>query len=379
MTRNRLVLMMLPFAAVALAGCEAVKSANPTSPSVAGPVAGVNISAPAPVAPGQGTTVSAKDQPVTLVVQNATTNSQRPITYRFEVAMDADFTNKVASREGIEPGGDGKTSYRLPDALAADRTYYWRAKAVDGANESAYSAAVAFSVVTSVDIQSPLPLAPISAATTSSRSPEFRVRNSVRSGPTGSISYTFEIAEDQAFGAMVAVVTVAEQAGETKFTIAQTLKASTKHYWRVRGFDQNVASPWSLTQSFVTPAAVTTPSPSPSPSPSPGAACNSSNPDTIIKCERAKYGYMSSSQTLDFLRASAKSLNRNAISGAPFGILRKDGGSSCGGYACDIICAGSGNAQRQYDVLGDAEGAQVAGWGSPKTYPNIRVDVCDIQ
>jgi hypothetical protein len=379
MTRTRLVLMMLPVAAVAFAACEAVKSANPTSPSVAGPVAGVNISTPTPVAPGQGTAVSSKDQPVTLVVQNVTTNSQRPITYRFEVAVDADFTNKVASREGIEPGGDGKTSYRLPDALAADRTYYWRAKAVDGANESAYSQAVAFSVVTSVDIQSPAPLAPVGGATTSSRNPEFRVRNSVRSGPVGAINYTFEIAEDQAFAAMVAIVTVAEQTADTKFTIAQTLKASTKYYWRVRGFDKNVASPWSLTQSFVTPAAVVTPSPTPTPTPSPGAACNSTNPDTIIKCERAKYGYMSASQTLDFLRASAKSLNRNAISGSPFGILRKDGGSSCNGYACDIICAGQGTAQRQYDVLGDAEGAQVAGWGSPKTYPNIRVDVCDIQ
>jgi len=377
MTRNRLVLMMIPLASLALVGCEAIKSANPTSPSVAGPVAGVNISAPAPVAPGQGATVPAKEQPVTLVVQNATTNSQRPITYRFEVAMDADFTNKVASREGIEPGGDGKTSYRLPDALAADRTYYWRAKAVDGANESAYSAAVAFSVVTSIDIQSPLPLSPISAATTSSRNPEFRVRNSVRSGPTGSINYTFEIAEDQAFGAMVAIVTVAEQASETKFTIAQTLKASTKHYWRVRGFDSNASSPWSLTQSFVTPAAATTPPPTTPPTP--GAACNSSNPDTIIKCERAKYGHMSDGQLLEFLIASAKSLNRNGIPGGAFGILRKSGGSNCGGYACDIICAGQGNDQRQHDVLGDAEGAQDAGWGSPKTYPNIRVDVCAIQ
>jgi hypothetical protein len=38
------------------------------------------------------------------------------------VAADADFNTKVATREGIEPGSDGKTSYRLPDALAADRT-----------------------------------------------------------------------------------------------------------------------------------------------------------------------------------------------------------------------------------------------------------------
>lgn len=380
MLKTRLALLLIPAAALAVAGCEATKSANPTSPSVAGAIAGVNISTPAPVSPTQGTTIPAKDQPVTLTVQNATTNGQRPITYRFEVAADADFNNKVASREGIEPGADGKTSYRLPDALAADRTYYWRAKALDGANESAYSQAVSFAVVTLAELQPPVPLSPVSGATTSSRSPEFKTRNAARSGPVGSVSYTFEIAEDQAFSAMVAIVTMAEQATETRFTIAQQLKASTKHYWRVRAFDSNTASSWSLTQSFVTPAAVVTPPPTTPPTTPPsGAACNSTNPDTIIKCERNKYGFMSSSQTLDFLRASAKSLNRNNIGGGPFGLLRKSGGMSCAGYACDIICAGQGTSQRQYDVLGDAEGAQVAGWGDAKVYPNIRVDVCDIQ
>ena len=169
-----------------------------------------------------------------------------------------------------------------------------------------------------------------------------------------------------------------EKSGETKFTLAQELSTSTKYYWRVKAFDSNTTSDWSLVQSFVTPAPVVSTPTTPT-TPNTGAACDSSNPDTIIKCERAKYGYMSTSQMYNFLVASAKSLNRNGISGSPFGILRKSGGSSCNGYSCDIICAGQGTAQRQYDVLGDAEGAQVAGWGSAKTYPDIRVDVCDIQ
>lgn len=380
MLKTRLALLVVPAAALALSGCEATKSANPTSPSVAGAIAGVNISTPAPVSPTQGTSIPAREQPVTLTVANATTNGQRPITYRFEVATDAEFNTKVATREGIEPGADGKTSYRLPDALASDRSYYWRAKALDGANESSFSQAVSFAVVTLAELQPPVPLSPVSGLTTSSRSPEFKTRNAVRSGPVGAVNYTFEIAEDQAFAAMVAIVTLGEQASETKFTIAQQLKASTKYYWRVRAFDANTASAWSLTQSFVTPAPVVTPPPSPPPSTPPSSGvCNSSNPDTIIKCERNKYGYMSSSQLLEFLKASARSLNRNNISGGPFGILRKGGGSNCGGYSCDILCAGQGTGQRQYDVLGDVEGAQAAGWGDAHTYPNIRVDVCDIQ
>ena len=38
----------------ALAGCEAQKSSNPLSPSVAGPIPGVNITAPKLVEPAQG-------------------------------------------------------------------------------------------------------------------------------------------------------------------------------------------------------------------------------------------------------------------------------------------------------------------------------------
>ena len=83
----------------------------------------------------------------------------------------------MAGREGIEPGGDGKTAYRLPDALAPDRTYYWRAKALDGANESAYSEAVSFAVVTAAEIQTPVPLSPVGASTAASLNPEFRVVN----------------------------------------------------------------------------------------------------------------------------------------------------------------------------------------------------------
>ncbi len=380
MLKTRLALLLIPAAALAAAGCEATKSANPTSPSVAGAIAGVNISAPAPVSPTPGTSIPAKDQPVTLTVQNATTNGQRPITYRFEVAADADFTNRVATREGIEPGSDGKTSYRLPDALAADRTYYWRAKALDGANESSYSQAVAFAVVTLAELSPPVPVSPVGGLTTSSRSPEFRTVNSARSGPVGAVSYTFEIAEDQAFSAMVAVVTVPEQTTETRFTIAQQLKGSTRHYWRVRAFDASTASAWSLTQSFVTPAAASTPPPTTPPTTPPsGGVCDSTNPDTIVKCERNKYGFMSSSQLVEFLRASARSLNRNKIAGGPYGLLRKGGGHNCNGYSCDILCADQGTSQRQVDVLGDADGAQVAGWGSTLTYPNIRVDVCEIQ
>ena len=54
-------------------------------------------------------------QPVTLVVENASTNGQRPLTYLFEVATDTGFTNQVFVREGVTPGEAAAPACGLPD------------------------------------------------------------------------------------------------------------------------------------------------------------------------------------------------------------------------------------------------------------------------
>jgi hypothetical protein len=88
---------------------------------------------------------------------------------------------------------------------------------------------------------------------------------------------------------------------------------------------------------------------------------------------------MSEGQLVEFLKGTARSLNRNGIGGGPFGILRKEGGHNCGGWSCDIVCAGQGTSQRQHDVLSDADGDQTPVWGDAKRHPDIRVDQCSIQ
>ena len=93
---------------------------------------------------------------------------------------------------------------------------------------------------------------------------------------------------------------------------------------------------------------------------------------------------MTADQEVSFLKATAHDFNSNGVPSGPFGILRKPSGSNCAGYACDILCAGQGTGQKQWDILNDGDpwpngGAQIPSWGSPATYPNIRVDTCDIQ
>ncbi len=262
-------LVTIPALLTVLSGCEALKSSNPTSPSVAGPIAGVTFTAPKPVDPIPGASIRMQDQPITLQVENSSTNSQRTVTYLFEVATDASFSNRVYNRDGIQPGTNGRTVVTLPDALASDRTYYWRAKAADGANASEYSAPAAFAVVNLAEFQTPQPLYPIASVRTSTVKPEFSVRNAARTGPAGAVSYTFEISETVSFTAVVAIVTIPEQPFETKFTLTQSLKNDTRYFWRARAFDSNVTGPWMDVQTFLTPAVVVVPPPTPTPTPTP--------------------------------------------------------------------------------------------------------------
>lgn len=116
----------------------------------------------------------------------------------------------------------------------------------------------------------------------------------------------------------------------------------------------------------------------------PGDGCVSSDALAILTCERNKYDHMTADQETDFVRASAVAFRRSGIAGGPFGILRKTSGTNCNGYACDVLCAGQGESQVQWDVLTDGDpwpngGAQTPRWGSPAGYPDIRVDSCELQ
>ena len=139
-------------AAVALTACEASKSSTPLSPTVAGPIPGIEISAPKMLEPSTGTKISVEKQPVTLLVENAGSNGPRPLSYSFDIATDAAFNNKVFSRDGIVQGEGGRTSLRMTDVLATGHTYYWRVRAQDGANTGPYANPAAFSIFTPIVI-----------------------------------------------------------------------------------------------------------------------------------------------------------------------------------------------------------------------------------
>jgi hypothetical protein len=361
--------------AISFAACEAKKSSNPLSPSVAGPIPGVEISAPKLLEPGQGFKFKEAQQPIRLLIENSTSTGVRPLSYTFEVGTDSSFATRVFARSNVPPGEGGRTSLQI-DKLDLGRTYYWRARADDGANSSQYASSQ-FEVLPKAQLAAPVALFPINNERVDTRRPVFRVRNSTRNAAIGSLRYEFQLSTNQTFAGLIASLDVAEGVTETQFTLGADLNNDLAHFWRVRASDGETTSEWAP-QTFRTPLGPAGPAPGPSPAPNPGGGpCVSSSPLAIVECERAKFGHMSTAQIVTFMRNVARSLNANHISPGGFGILRKSDGHNCGGYSCDVICAGQGGAQRQWDVLSDADGAQVPVWSGP--LPTIRVDVCEVQ
>jgi hypothetical protein len=249
--------------AVFAAGCVgASKSANPLSPTVAGPIPGVNITTPSPMQP-VNSHIPVDQQPVTLTVTNAATNGVRPVSYLFEIATDSAFTNKVFTREGVTPNDSGQTSLKLPDPLATGHTYFWRSKAQDGANASEYSNVASFDIYTPIVIQAPVLVTPVGNVLTDSLQPRFTVNNAVRSGPVGAIQYVIEISDTDSFASKLAVWTIPETPGTSGLNAPGDLPANKQIFWHARAADPTTVGPFSTTAVFRTPApVVVTPPPS---------------------------------------------------------------------------------------------------------------------
>jgi hypothetical protein len=280
-----------------LVGCQVEKSANPLSPSIAGPVEGVVISTPNLLEPGQDWELRARDQPVRLLFQNAETNGARPLKYSIDIAGDSEFKNIAFARTGIEPGGDGVTSLQLPDKLAP-ATYWWRTRAEDGANTGPYSTTKSFLVLAQVILGDPTPSSPSSGSTIAGLIPEFKVKAGDRSGITDDIEYILQVSNNSTFTSIAATFTEKETWPETRIAPNYSFLYDKTYYWRVRawhtgeGADQG---PWSSVRTFSTPSPpVGPPPPGPDQGPDPGPptnpnSCNSSAGSDIADCIAARY------------------------------------------------------------------------------------------
>jgi hypothetical protein len=255
---NRRVLFPATVVAVVssfvIGACNAEKSSDPLSPTVAGPIPGVVITAPRIMEPPNGSKVGSDQQPLTITVANATTSGIRPLSYYIEIASDVEFKTVVYSKGGFSAATGSQTIFRLADALPSDTLYFWRVRAEDGANTGPFSAAAQLKLYTPVAFQAPAPIAPINNTTTSNLHPKFTWGNASRLGTPDQVFYTVELADTDTF-TVSATATVPEQSGsQTGVDSPQDLPVSKTLFWHVRAFDSNNTGPWSATQIFKTPA-----------------------------------------------------------------------------------------------------------------------------
>ena len=282
---NRSALWLLVSAAVA--GCGVEKSENPLSPSVAGPIAGVEISAPRAMEPAPGTKLKHSQQPIRLTVANANTNGVRPLSYTFEVASDSAFQTKVFARSSVTPGTNGNTTVTL-EPLVVGKGYHWRARAEDGANTGPFVTA-SFEVLPQPELGAPGLISPIDNVRVTSLQPTLLMAAPSRNAAVGPLIYDLQVSLDAAFSQVVSIGRFPEAGGQSTFTPSSDLPASRQYFWRVRASDGETTSAWSPTQTFTTPAAAPPPPPPPSPGPVPGASCASNSGPAIVACISAKY------------------------------------------------------------------------------------------
>jgi len=265
--RRTITVTVVAAIALAGAGCEQAKSANPLSPSIAGPIPGVNITAPKPLEPAAGADIVQGGDPVSLLIENADTNGERPLWLQVELAADQGFQQLLHHADRVSPGEGGRTTYRIPELLGPGYTYYWRVRAQDGANTGPYSSVASFRVAEPVILDPPVPLEPIGNITTVT--PVFRLRNGRIEGTT-TAQYRIEVGTSPDPGSIVSVLAATPDASGTTSISVGSVPYGTTYYWRVYATDGTVTSTYSNVVSFRTPAAPGGGNPSPTPRPSPG-------------------------------------------------------------------------------------------------------------
>lgn len=210
--------------AAALAACSSSPASNT-----------VTLGAPTLVTPAAGASVAYTAQPITLTITNVSGVSASA-TYTFEVASDSSFS-AIKSTKTAPANSSGQTSVQA-DSLAASTTYYWRARVTEGSNVGPNSTVNSFSVGSSVQITAPVPSSPANGAVTSGW-PTLTVNNAVRTGPSGVITYRFEVSTSSSFSSVLISATVAEGVGQTSYQPSSSVSSTvgTTYYWRVTALD----------------------------------------------------------------------------------------------------------------------------------------------
>jgi hypothetical protein len=219
----------------------------PTAPVLASPSNGASVNTLIPV----------------LTCNNSFDADGNDLTYNFEVSSNSNFTAIVAQANGVTEGGGPTTSWTVNITLNNQTNYWWRVRAYDGEVYSNYSQTSLFYTDYSEPNDPPTPPMadePPAGDTVDTPTPILTVSNST--DPEGdSLSYFFEVWNDQKSGLVVASPQVPEEdGGTTSWEVSTELDENTHYFWRSRSFDGNDYAPWMDWADFSTAAPNSAPS-----------------------------------------------------------------------------------------------------------------------
>lgn len=211
------------------------------------------VTTPGLVSPANGAQIPNAAQPVTLTINNGlVTQADAAVSYTFEVATDAAFGTKVATKDATQ--GANQTSAKL-DTLAAGKDYFWRVRTVAADTQGAFTAPIKFTIGAAVTLPAPASLAPTDGVTVNNQTPDLVVTNIVPVGPAGAITYRFDVSANSSFNPILETGTVAQGTSQNRTTfVPSKLASDTQYFWRAQAIDasNSVTGPFSVTRAFRT-------------------------------------------------------------------------------------------------------------------------------
>jgi hypothetical protein len=184
----------------------------------------------------------------TLVARTFGDFERDPVTCDFVIYSDSTLQQVVSMASHVVPV-DSVASWTVPDALAEDHRYWWKARAWDGYEYSPWSGIEVFWVDESnVGPTAPLLSAPTPGGATPvyTTHPIFRWSASIDPDPNDTTDYDLEISSDPDFGSASHFHSI----GDSQLMLSQPLVNGVHYWWRIVATDRHSATSTSTTADF---------------------------------------------------------------------------------------------------------------------------------
>ncbi len=238
----------------------------PTAPTLSSPADNSEVSTFIPV----------------LTVNNASDPDSENLTYNFELALDTDFTQIIASETGIFEG-EATTSWQAPVSLSENTYYYWRAQADDWLTEGPWMTTAVFFVNTANDAPTaPSIISPSDSSEITTLYTDVAASNST-DPDNDTLTYIFEIDTVMTFDSPDLIISgnIPEGQGTTSW-YTDGLNDNTYYYIRAKASDGLAESPWSEVINFFVNTANDAPATPVLANPSDGGAVNVFTPTLSV-------------------------------------------------------------------------------------------------